>query len=131
MATRHRETVPSRTFAWVAFCVVVALYLPYFFLPVFYLDGPVSGAQALWTCLAMLPQLWIVLASHCCLWLGAGMLLARRWRLALWAGGFALALSLGIWVLLIFPLYAGLAFKLLSMLALVCAARWPSRTNVR
>jgi hypothetical protein len=99
------------------FLVVLALYVPYFFLPVMDYRGPILGLEGFLYCVVV-PMGWPIVLGHLALWFGAICLLLRRWRAAWIAGALALVVSIQSWQLMLGG-YRGQYMKLVSMIALL------------
>jgi hypothetical protein len=114
-----KRTANGWLFGFGSFVVVVALYVPYFFLPVMTWDHSISGKEGFITSF-LLPIFWPIALGHLALWFGSVCLLFQRWRAAGIAGIGALVISFESWFFLLggFP---GQYMKLASMITLVAA----------
>jgi hypothetical protein len=117
--TETQMPATDRAFAVCAHLLVWALYIPYFFLPVFEYNGAVLGWEALVFCLLM-PMFWPVIAGQVALWVGAVFLLWQRWRTAAVLGILALAFSLYMFTQ-VGNAFSGVYMKLASMAVLTGA----------
>lgn len=98
--------------------VVLALYIPYFFLPVMEYRGPILGWEGFLLCVVS-PLGWWVVLGHLALWFGAVCLLLRRWRAAWIAGAVALVVSFSSWEYMLEGGYPGQYMKCASMITLL------------
>lgn len=114
-------TPKTRPYAFGSFVLVMALYVPYFFLPVMAFDGHrIMGWEGLLFCVVF-PPFWPIVLGHLSLWFGSGALLLGHWRAA-WIGGVvAIISSFQSWLFLLDEPYSGLYIKLASMIVLVAA----------
>src|SRR5262245_3387545 len=112
-------------FAVGAVVLVLALYLPYFILPVVILTGawsePAPGWDIFLTSI-IFPPLWPSLVGHVALWVGLACLAKRRWRAAAILGLVALTFSLAPLFFLDGSYLVGFYAKLTSMVALTGSA---------
>lgn len=93
------------------FLIVLALYIPYFFLPVFHAEGywfsgTAYGWQAFIVCLRV-PVLWPVIVGHVAIWVGSVALLRGRWDLSWKMGVLAFWASFWSWIILVLQLSGG------------------------
>lgn len=104
-------------FAVRGFLLVLALYVPYFFLPVLEYEGPVLGAHSVLVCF-LVPAFWPIALGHMALWFGALSLLRCRWQTAKVAALVALVASYESWIYMFLAWVPGQYMKLASMLVL-------------
>jgi hypothetical protein len=111
---------PAKRYAGIAALVLIALYLPYFFLPVTQYDGRiVLGWEGFLTSFLLL---WPIALGHLLLWVGWACLATRYFRSAAVLGVAALIISLA--CLALFPLdgpNTGIYLKLACMAVLAVA----------
>jgi hypothetical protein len=91
------KSAAGSSFAGGAMVLVLALYLPYFILPVHIVTGAESVPSPGWDIFLasiIFPPLWPSLAGHVALWVGLACLVQRRWQAAAALGVVAFAFSL-------------------------------------
>src|SRR6516162_1780301 len=96
MYSRQASFPADRLVSIGGFFLAVALYLPYFFLPVADFNGPILGWEG-FILSVMFPPMWPIALGHFALWVGAICLLLRRWRSAWIAGVAAIVISFESW----------------------------------
>ena len=102
------------------FLLVLALYVPYFFLPVMDYQGPILGLEGFLFCVVFAPM-WLIVLGHLALWVGSVCLILRRWRAAWIAGAVALVVSFQSWGFMLEGRFSGQYVKFASMMALLGA----------
>jgi hypothetical protein len=124
----------GRMWAFLRSLVVLAVYLPYFFLavdPGLGFDKPLTGAEALEATFRGFPTplFLLVPVGHMLLWVGTIWLFCRSWGAAFWFGVVSLTFSLVFLVyantMLAAPAFIGPAVmaKLASMVLLIVFAK--------
>jgi hypothetical protein len=116
--TGERNLGTDRLVATGGFVLVLALYLPYFFLPVMDYNGPILGLEGFIFCVVF-PPMWPIVLGHVALWFGSICLLLRRWSPAWIAAIVALLVRFQSWRFMLEGGFPGQYMKLLSMIALL------------
>jgi hypothetical protein len=118
MNSPERTHGTERLVAIGGFLLVLASYVPYFFLPVMDYRGPILGLEGFIFCVVF-PPMWPVVLGHLALWFGCVCLLLRRWRAACIAATVALVVSFQSWGFMLDGGFPGQYMKFTSMIALL------------